>query len=204
MTLAGPGPGPEGGNEWLVLFPAKNTPAMAQPQTSILDYVQPLAGQLPAAYYPGPGVVKPVRYPDSDSDSDSDSDEEGGPWMRKLVFAFALAMAIVLVILIVFCLASPQGREQKALMRELAHRGWTVYLKKGCGWCHKQMKLLDGFDHTVLCSNDSPPVVLDSYMQAPPLECGKIAAFPYWYNTRTQEDRTGYQDEHALKKMAHE
>jgi len=146
------------------------------------------------AYYPGPAG-------DSDSDSDSDGEDSGGSGSgsrggsRKIVLAVALALAVVLIIVILYYMFSP-----RALSRSLARCGWTVYLRKGCGYCHKQMKLLSGFDMFVLYGPDGS--ILDGYTQSPPVAFSAVKGFPCWYNLRTGESRMGLQDIASLQRMA--
>ncbi len=182
-------------------------PPLAEPQLppvpSILAYTQPVAPRMPTAYYPGPGPMAPVTRSvvvyesDSDSGSDSDSDSDDGylrARRRKILLAVSLAIAVVLIIMILYYMFAP-----RTLARSLTRCGWTVYLMKGCGYCRKQMSLLNGFDRYILCSGG---VVIDGYTDTPPLACNSIKAFPYWYNVRTGEARTGFQDSAALARMA--
>jgi hypothetical protein len=140
------------------------------------DYVP--TGRLPSTYYAGPP-----------------------PKARGARGALLLAaLAVLLAIAIYFCARRPDtGRG--ALARGLADRGWTVYLRRGCGYCDKQRALLGpGFKKYVLYAEDG--TVLGGYTKAPPLALGAIQAVPFWHNERTGEDRAGLQDAAALERMA--
>ena len=107
-----------------------------------------------------------------------------------------IVVAIILLIIAIMYFSSP--KQSNGLSHKLQKKGWTLYLMKGCGYCHKQMKLLGDFKATVVCSNGK---MIDKYTSNPPLACSSIQGFPLWYNTKTDEKITGFQDMAALNAM---
>lgn len=148
---------------------------MEEQLPSILAYTRPVAAQVPAEYT----IVTKTRTFRN----------------KRALMSTLLAVAIVLIILIMYYMFSP-----RSLARSLTRCGWTVYLLRSCGYCHRQMNHLEGFRRKIVC--DSGNKVLSGYTDSPPVSCGSIRGYPYWYNTRTKESRTGYQDPAALSQMA--
>lgn len=164
------------------------------------------APQLPTAYYPGPMptsplgpepgvvvvVVPPTRKPRRQA---------------QLLRAIVMAAVILLVIILAVRVSGQRERGRKRAMRSLsarlAHRGWTLYLMKGCGFCEKQMRELGRYPRYVVLSADPSHQILDG--NGPVLlDVREIPAFPYWYREEGQnrESRTGYQNWAALETMA--
>ncbi len=157
----------------------------------ILDYVQPVAAPAGASRTGGCGP-DPAPAP-----ARTGGDESGMGWLRKhKVAAIAIAVVIVLIIVIIAYLVS-----ERSLARKLEIRGWTVYLKDGCGWCHKQIGLIGGFGRAIHCSKTGE--IIGGFTRKPAKSLADIKGFPFWHNTLTGEERTGFQDASALDKMAH-
>ena len=112
--------------------------------------------------------------------------------------AVALAVAVVLIIVILYYVFLP-----RSLSKNLARRGWTVYYRKGCGYCTKQKQVLGGDFHKYI-ECDTNGNQLGGYTTSPPLPCNspQITGFPFWYNTKNQKTHVGYQDIRALENMA--
>lgn len=161
----------------------------APPGRGIFAYVQPAAPptppapRAPLAYYPD--------YPPEDG--------YGGGLAARSGLLLAAAVIVLLVLVLVY-VRGPARDPARALARALAQKAWTVYLTVGCSFCQKQMAVLGGaFGNFVLCANGA---AIDGYTATPPVACGSIQAFPFWYNTATKEARTGFQDLAALAQMA--
>lgn len=135
-----------------------------------------------------------------DDVGDVGDDGDGGNGVsRKTLTAVLLAIAIVLILVILYHMVQP-GR----LAKSLAHRGWIVYYRPGCGYCTKQKQVLGGkFKNFIEC--DTKGNLVGGYTSHPELPCNSpiIKGFPFWYNTRTKKFRTGLQDTSSLEKMAH-
>jgi hypothetical protein len=178
--------------------------------------------RMPVAFYSGP-TRAPALAPLAPQglifySSDGDGRGRGAAGPRRTLFAITLALAVVLVLVVLYhvaCSAAPRrpsgaapgdqegfarsSTPHRSLVRGLERRGWTVYLLEGCGFCQKQMGLLDGFDRYVLYSGGE---LVGGYATRPPVQRGSIDGFPHWYNTRTGERRGGFQDRAALEQMA--
>lgn len=86
---------------------------------SILDAVRDV---------PSSRAYSPADTTSADSGCDKSS-------MRLLV----IAAAILLILVIVYYIAAPRG-----LSHRLAKHGWILFVRDGCGYCTKQMKVLGG------------------------------------------------------------
>jgi hypothetical protein len=71
--------------------------------------------------------------------------------------------------------------------------GWQLYTLKGCGHCTKQLSELNGFTTYVEFARGEPePLVNNIDGKLYPKE--KINGFPFWYNSKTGEQKMGRQD----------
>jgi hypothetical protein len=154
---------------------------------SILSYAQPIAPRMPSVYYPGPAA------------GDLDSESASACLAQRIVLAITLAAIVILVIMIIYHLWRGSSHTS-ALARGLTQNGWTVYLRKGCGFCDEQMKMLGGFSQYTLYGTDGS--LLSGYTKTPPLTFGVIKGFPCWYNLRSGETRMGLQNVTTLQQMA--
>jgi hypothetical protein len=171
---------------------------------------------MPTAFYPGPTLVTlvPSAQPaeamlgrgfaqggagESGPFGDGDHALRARARARKLLLALALATAIVLILLVLYHMFAP-----RTLAHGLAQCGWTLYLLEGDAVGLSQLSLLDGFaGHVVFCGSGSGSGEdLAPTAGGPHPYCGGIQAFPFWYNSRTGEERPGYQNRAALERMA--
>jgi hypothetical protein len=112
------------------------------------------------------------------------------------VMVMVLAVSIVLILLIMVSLCS-------RTRHRLARRGWVLYTLTGCGYCTQQLDLLGGqYSKTVKCNSREKQI--GGYTHTPPIPCNSpmINGYPFWYNARTHQSRSGVQDTAALDQMA--
>ena len=125
--------------------------------------------------------------------ADEDSSQEPD-WARTII----IASAIVLVIIILYVFVSNRN-----IARRLNKSDWMVYYRQHCSYSDKQRDAIGrGFKNYVVC-NLAREQVGGEYTGRSPLACDSafIKGYPFWYNTKTREVRTGYQDRPALKNM---
>ena len=168
-------------------------PSMYEPSSA-----PPLAQEYaPQAYAPQPNIMA-YAQPVSHRRSAPATQPYDKMKQRKVMLMVTLAVAIVLIIFIMFTMFSP-----KALRHSLARCGWVMYSRVGCGYCTKQKELLGGhYGKTIECDTCGNQV--GGYTSTPPIPCKSpmIKGFPFWYNVRTQQTRTGLQDIASMEKMA--
>jgi len=71
--------------------------------------------------------------------------------------------------------------------------GWQLYMLKNCGYCTKQMAELKGFNTFVEYERGNPiPIVNNIDGELYPRD--KINGFPFWYNSKTGETKSGKRD----------
>ena len=71
--------------------------------------------------------------------------------------------------------------------------GWQLYMLKGCGYCTKQLAELKGFNTFVEYERGNPvPIVNNIDGELYPRD--KINGFPFWYNSKTGETKSGKRD----------
>jgi len=152
---------------------------MAEVETNILDYTQPVLQEPPQQEMPPqeprqiPTLIVVKRKPSLQQ-------------RQKVYLAIALAVAVVLIMVIIHKLFSPSE-----LGRSLARCGWVFYAMPGCGYCSQQKAILGGrYPKTVVCRRSSGGA------------CASISGFPFWHNARTGESRSGLQDAEELVEMA--
>ena len=124
----------------------------------------------------------------------------GGAWMQE----FMQALLVALIIVIVFCLwrmMTNNGSGTGFSTAALASRGWYLYTRPGCSWCHKQMDALGGeYKNRIECAADAVKRALPA--GAPVCGDSKISGYPFWHNVKTGQSKTGFQDMKALTEMA--
>lgn len=157
---------------------------MDTPGPGILQFAVPTKQPLQ-----GPPTALPTTYyspPTNGSDDDSQAT------MRVLV----TAMAIVLIILLLYFIMAPR----RSLSSRLARCGWVLYVRDGCGYCSRQMDILNGhYPKIVECGKDGTQV--NTTCANPPFQCSQVSGFPYWANTVTKETKVGLQKQGDLEKM---
>ena len=99
-----------------------------------------------------------------------------------------LQLTFALIAVIIVCMIVTAWRSRR-LAQRLTDAGWRVYLLPGCGYCERQMSLLDGFTNYTICAGGNPR------------SCHGIDQFPLWHNPRTEKQRIGYQDRQSLCEM---
>jgi len=125
----------------------------------------------------------------------------------QMMQMLSLSMIIVVVlIIVVYLYLRRKARKFVHTIAEdltslkLAEMGWVLYTRPGCPWCEKQLDLLGGaFPATIVCPGT------DAAKRFPgALSCDdpKVVGFPFWYNTKTKESRTGMQNVAALSALA--
>jgi len=150
------------------------------PAPSILSYAEPVAPRLPTTYYPGPA-----------GEIGTTAENVG---RLRLAQAIILSVGVILLIVVIYYYTRAPSSG------DLAQKGWTVYLRKGCGACDAQVKHLAGFSSYVVYGPDG--TVLENRAKGALVPYGTIKGFPHWHNSSTGEVRTGLQDAAALKVMA--
>jgi hypothetical protein len=113
------------------------------------------------------------------------------------------------------------------IAKRLMNAGWYLYVNPSCGFCHKQLLLLEG-------RMDANIITCDKGQKLPELEeaisdpdkyktdtdavlagsntitknnvtlpsCALLTAYPFWYNVKTKKQMYGYKDLYELLKMA--
>lgn len=132
-------------------------------------------------------------------DGGNDSDSDSPAFKTTLAKALLIAIIVVLIISVaVFCMRSCGG-----IRKRLEGAGWVLYSREGCPACVQQLEVLGGdYDMMVKCGAENRQ--LSSYTDNPPLSCGDVEAFPYWYNENTKEKRVGLQTRKELLAMLSE
>jgi len=71
--------------------------------------------------------------------------------------------------------------------------GWQLYMLKNCPYCVKQMEELKGFNTFVEYERgNNVPIVNNISGELYPKN--KITGFPFWYNSKTGETKSGKRD----------
>ena len=121
----------------------------------------------------------------------------GFPHRGKVI----IAVLLVCVLIMIYVSLRDKMEDTGCLSEAVAANGWILYTRAGCRWCDKQLHTLGGsYPKRVEC-----PGMLgtDPKLHVDPV-CGTAAGFPYWRNTNTKYDRSGYQDFASLVLMAAE
>ena len=108
--------------------------------------------------------------------------------MKTQSAALLVALLAVIICIIVYCIRVPDS----GLADKLAADGWVLFTTPGCSFCVKQLRVLGlaRYPSQTECGGASAPA-----------GCKKIAAFPFWVNTKTSETRTGLQSAAQLREM---
>ena len=119
--------------------------------------------------------------------SDDESDDCG-----SVSKAILYAVITITVILILYQLTSTN------IQCSLVSSGWIVFYLDGCGACSQQSSILPGFSNYGLYRRGVDNLSYISGLQIPYVP----KAFPFWYNSFTNNERYGYQDLSHLRFMA--
>ena len=71
--------------------------------------------------------------------------------------------------------------------------GWQLYMLKNCGYCTKQMAELKGFNTFVEYERGNPVPIINN-IEGELYSRDKITGFPFWYNSKTGETKSGKRD----------
>ena len=71
--------------------------------------------------------------------------------------------------------------------------GWQLYMLKNCPYCTKQMAELKGFNTFVDYERGNPEPV-ENNIDGELYPKSQINGFPFWYNSKTGEKKSGKQD----------
>ena len=107
-----------------------------------------------------------------------------------------ISIILIIVVIIYYAHTTLQNLEAK-----LEKSGWTMYSREGCPYCVKQLAIIPDFKNYVQYNKDGTKII-HSYTKMPPIAFKDLKGVPYWYNTKTQATRTGFQDYQSLTKMA--
>jgi hypothetical protein len=163
----------------------------------------------PPRFYPGPAPAAAAAQ---------------SQFLNVLTIVFLLAALSVLLMLVICYLTGwararerrrvhgGGGRHRRVTGSELARSGWIVYYMTGCGHCVRQQKLVGAMPgRTIEVSTTAVPgsIVIVKSLAAPtgpgekaPVPVASVPAYPFWFNLKTGEKRTGFQDEASLQEMA--
>jgi hypothetical protein len=94
--------------------------------------------------------------------------------------------------------SSGGGSDSSTSQDNFNDKGWIVFIRPGCTWCHKQVEELKSTPFKyVECTQDGKrpndhhksgtPVSAPSNMP-----CSSITGFPTWYNTKTSKTVSGF------------
>lgn len=128
------------------------------------------------------------------NDSSLSSDSEGSSSNAGTILF--VVIILIIIVLIYYAYKTVQNLEGK-----LEKSGWTLYSRVGCPYCVKQMDLIPEFKNYVQYNKDGSKVI-HSYTKSPPLSFKDLKGVPHWYNTKTRDTRTGFQDYQSLTEMA--
>jgi hypothetical protein len=118
--------------------------------------------------------------------------------LSSVAAAVAIAIVVVLLVVLLYTLLKGTFMGSTTLAQRVADCGWVVYYRRGCGYCVRQDAILGGYPAVVDCSSRR------ARPAGAPLPCGSpaIRGYPFWYNLRTGESRTGLQGLDDLETMA--
>jgi hypothetical protein len=118
------------------------------------------------------------------------------PWHQRYGNEIFTAIIVVLVLIILYYLFRPH------IATRLAKEGWVLYTMEDCVFCVKQLWELGSVTYPLHVKCGKNKKLKAAYGTTPPIPCSKVTAFPFWYNAKTKETRTGLQTRSELRKMA--
>jgi hypothetical protein len=141
---------------------------------------------------------------DSPDDNNCDSEDEGHVQYSTRVLTIALIIVVILV-LVYYCFSSntmDSGNNSNTISAQLANAGWILYTRAGCGFCTRQLAELGcaSYPNQIHCNVGG--TVLSSNCDQAPFTCSQVSGYPFWYNQRTKDVRSGLQPYNSLVSMA--
>lgn len=118
-------------------------------------------------------------------------------FILTILFACIIFVLILAIIWMVVYYKKNSNSDDSKKQREPISKndlsGWQLYMLKGCGFCTKQMAELKGFNTFVEYERgNSVPIVNNIDGELYPRD--KINGFPFWYNSKTGETKSGKRD----------
>ncbi len=106
---------------------------------------------------------------------------------------FVLILAIIWMVLYYKNLNSNSDDSQKQQESKNDISGWQLYMLKGCGYCTKQAAELKGFNTFAEYERGNPVPIVNN-IEGELYSRDKISGFPFWYNSKTGETKSGKRD----------
>lgn len=123
----------------------------------------------------------------------------------KILYLVA-AVIFLLIVYIIFTQKNDNNSEGTAKADNFNDKGWIVFTRPGCSWCHKQMEELKSTPFKyVECA---PPGKQPGHHQSGTLiaapanrPCTGLDGFPTWYNVKSGKTVSGFKTVEQLNAL---